>query len=81
MGRTDNGHGVCRNMMSLNDWGHLWQSCGWATTPRYGKWDNVSRRATAPRYDRWDSLSKRATTPKYDKWDSLTGRYRWRQLG
>ena len=43
MGRTDNGSGVCRHMMSLNDWGHLW------LTSHSGD----SRR----RADRWDSLT------------------------
>ena len=80
MGRTNNGSGVCRNMMSLHEWGYLWHSCGRATVPRYGKWDSVSGTATAPRYDKWDSVNGRATAPRYDRWDSLTGGYRWRQL-
>ena len=75
MGGTGNGGEVCRNMMSLNDWGNLWNSFGWATTPRYGKWDGVSGRDNAPRYDRWDSVSGKATSPRYDRWDSSTSKY------
>ena len=55
------------NMMYLRDWGYLWHSYGWATTPVYGKRHSVSGRATAHMYDRRDIVGGRATAPRHAK--------------